>query len=170
MACFVNREIIARDMIKVPWWTRIKKFALKLFKVKEEKIILICFSKDTSQCFGIFFLKGCCFKASISYLITNLKRRKFNWNSPAQPVIVLNLIELPLSHHLHGFSWCFRRILNGVRQPKNTNGSTTDLQAETPALGDSSVSIKLKTVRGHSVLSNSKWLCKYYRQEQTLLK
>lgn len=81
-----------------------------------------------------FFLKGCYFKASILYLITYLKRGKFNWNSPAQPVIVLNLIELPLSHHLHGFSWSFRRILNGVRQPKSMNRSTTDLQAEIPAL------------------------------------
>lgn len=135
MACFVKREIIARDMIKVPWWTYMNKFALKLFKVKEEKIILICFSKYTCQCFGIFFfLKGCYFKASILYLITYLKRGKFNWNSPAQPVIVLNLIELPLSYHLHGFSWSFRRILNGVRQPKSMSRSTTDLQAEIPAL------------------------------------
>lgn len=44
------------------------------------------------------------------------------------------LYELPLSHHLHGFSWSFRRILNGVKQPKNMIRSTTNLQAETPAL------------------------------------
>lgn len=168
MACFVNRETIARDMIKVPWWTYMKKFALQAFKVKEEKIILNCFSKDTSQCFGIFFLKGCYFKASILYLITNLKRGKFNWNSPAQPVIVLNLIELPLSHHLHGFSWSFRRILNGVRQPKNMNRSTTDLQAETPALVTPLYQWDWK-LQEDIQYYQTKWLCKYYRKEQILL-
>lgn len=107
------------------------KFALKLFKVKEEK--LICFSKYTCQCFGIFFLKGCYFKASILYLIHTLKE---------------NLIETHLHSQWLYWTWLnchFHMIYMDLvdlleeswmeRQPKNTN-STTDLQAEIPALVD----------------------------------
>lgn len=67
MACFVKRKIIASDMIKVPWWTYMKKFALKLFK--EEEIILICLTKDTSQCFGFFFPERMLFQSF--YFIPN---------------------------------------------------------------------------------------------------
>lgn len=67
MACFVNREIIARDMIKVPWWTYMKKFALKLFK---EEIILICL-KRYKPMLRLFFPEQMLFQSF--YLIPNNK-------------------------------------------------------------------------------------------------
>lgn len=146
-----------------------EQICTKAFWSKRRKINSNVFLKRyMPMLWHFFFLKGCYFKASILYLITYLKRGKFNWNSPAQPVIVLNLIELPLSHHLHGFSWSFRRILNGVRQPKNINRSTTDLQAEIPALVIPLYQSDWK-LQEDTQYYQTKWLCKYYRQEQTLL-
>lgn len=58
--------------------------------------------------------------------------------------------------------------MNGVRQPKNLTRSTTDLQAETPTLVTPLYQLNWK-LQEDTQYYQTKWLCKYYRQEQTLL-
>lgn len=55
-----------------------------------------------------------------------------------------------------------------MRQPKNTNRSTTNLQAETPALVTPLYQLDWKLQEDTQYYQTLKWFCKYYGQEQTL--